>query len=207
MQKQSFTYRQHEDSFFELIELYSTKEKKIFIWSLDFYRGNRSFSFCQKWFSSFVQSYLSVSGTVDTISLLTLIERFNIIKNLHQIQNKNIYNNERWSKPNYCTIMLFTKTMSVRFFKSWILMKVPRKHLMRSARCKLFNVLFSIRCEEKFYFWSVFEASPPVNDILHKTEEGLTQRSNPYQIYHTYSHMWITPVSTLKFSHVITREF
>ena len=29
----------------------------------------------------------------------------------------------------------------------------------------------------------------------------------PYQIYHTYSHMWITPVSTLKFSHVITREF
>ena len=25
---------------------------------------------------------------------------------------------------------------------------------------------------------------------------------HPYQIYPTYSHMWITPVSTLKFSHV-----
>ena len=43
--------------------------------------------------------------------------------------------------------------------------------------------------------------------IISNNIKSYNVKVNPYQIYHTYSHMWITPVSTLKFSHVITREF
>ena len=55
------------------------------------------------------------------------------------------------------------------------------------------------------------EIEPESSDPLYSSQPASHRVTavilNPYQIYHTYSHMWITPVSTLKFSHVITREF
>ena len=38
-------------------------------------------------------------------------------------------------------------------------------------------------------------------EVSLKKKEKNSISVNPYQIYHTYSHMLITPVSTLKFSH------